>query len=113
MLGAVAPGGTGVDGHLESLPNATYGIEAYEQRRWGLNSPETLNSVVEDRFTVICDEIKKKNITVWAIGFGTKLDPFITGCAGQGHYFEVDNAAGLNDAFSSIAKQVGDLRLDK
>ena len=99
--------------HTDYNNYATYGIEAYEQRRWGLNSPETLNTVVENRFTVACNEVKKKNITVWVIGFGTTLKPFMTDCAGDGHYFEVSSADGLNQAFSKIAKQMGELRLDK
>jgi hypothetical protein len=92
---------------------ATYGIEAYEQRRWGLTSANTLNEVVENRFTVACDEVKKKNITVWVIGFGTTLKPFLTECAGDGHFFEASSADELNAVFSRIAKQMGDLRLDK
>ena len=47
------------------------------------------------------------------IGFGTTLSPFLTDCAGPGHYFEAGNAAQLNDVFGKIATQLGDLRVTK
>ena len=94
----------------------TYGIEPLDQRRWNPKSPIgglTLTSVVEKRFGVACSEVKKRNITVWVIGFGTTLSPFLTDCAGPGHFFEASNAAQLNDVFGKIATQLGDLRVTK
>lgn len=94
----------------------TYGIEPLDQRRWNPKSPSgglTLTNVVEKRFGVACSEVKKRNITVWVIGFGTKLSPFLTDCAGPGHYFEASNAAQLSDVFNKIATQLGDLRVTK
>ena len=95
---------------------ATYGIEPLDQRRWNPKSPSgglTLTNVVEKRFSVACNEVKKRNITVWVIGFGTTLSPFLTDCAGPGHFFEASNAAQLNDVFGKIATQLGDLRVTK
>ena len=48
-----------------------YGIEPLDQRRWSESSSLSLTQVVEKRFAVACDEVKKRNITVWVIGFGT------------------------------------------
>ncbi|MDL2353327.1 MAG: VWA domain-containing protein [Pseudomonadota bacterium] len=93
----------------------TYGIEPIEQpyRRWSPGSPLTLTKVVENRFTVACNEVKKRNITVWVVSFGTSLNPMLSECAGPGHAFEASNASELSDAFNKIATQVGDLRISK
>lgn len=94
----------------------TYGIEPLDKRRWNPASPMlglTLTNVVEKRFEVACSEVKKRNITVWVIGFGTTLSPFLTDCAGPGHFFEASDAAELSDVFSKIATQLGDLRVSK
>jgi Flp pilus assembly protein TadG len=103
------------DGDTDTLDltYATYGVEPLDQRRWdGGNSPK-LNTVVEKRFAVACDEVKKRNITVWVIAFGTKMRPMFSTCAGAGHYFQADDADALTDIFSSIAAAMGDLRVSK
>lgn len=73
----------------------------------------SLTETVENRFGVACAEVKRRNITVWVIGFGTTLNPIMTECAGPGHFFEAQDAAQLNDVFSKIAAQMGDLRVTK
>lgn len=93
------------------LSYGTYGIEPLDQRRWHEGSALTLTQVVENRFTVACHEAQKRNITIWIIGFGTVLNPVMTACAGPGHSFEAKDAAELNNVFSRIAAQLGDLRL--
>ena len=91
----------------------TYGIEPLDKRRWSTGSAMTLTDVIEKRFTVACNEAKKRNITVWVIGFGQSLNPVLTECAGPGRSFEAKNADQLNDVFSRIARSIGDLRLVK
>ena len=61
----------------------------------------------------MCDEIKKRNITIWFVAFGTTLNPIMTQCAGPGHFFQADNAAELQQAFADIAQHMGDLRISK
>ncbi len=98
------------------LSYGTYGIEPLDKRRWNAKSPIgglTLTNVVEKRFTVACNEVKKRNITVWIIGFGTTLNPIMTECAGPGHFYEAKNASELSDVFNKIATQLGDLRVTK
>ncbi len=94
----------------------TYGIDPLDKRRWDPGSPKgglTLTEVVEKRFTVACNEVKNRNITVWLIAFGTTMNPVMAQCAGPGHYFEASNATELTSAFSRIAKQIGNLRVAK
>ena len=73
----------------------------------------TLTEVVEKRFTVACNEVKKRNITVWVVGFGTAMTDMLRECAGEGHYFQADDAEELTETFNNIAKQMGDLRITK
>ena len=95
------------------LSYGTYGIEPLDRRRWSQASGESLTEVVEGRFGVACNEVKKRNITVWVIGFGVGLNPIMTECAGSGHYFVASDASELEDVFSKIAAQLGDLRISK
>ncbi len=98
------------------LSYGTYGIEPLDKRRWDPKKPAgglTLTNVVEKRFAIACNEVKKRNITVWVIGFGTTLNPIMTECAGPGHFFEAKNAGELSDVFNKIATQLGDLRVTK
>jgi hypothetical protein len=95
------------------LSYGTYGIEGIDRRRWSPSSALSLTEVVEKRFAVACAEAKARNITVWVIGFGVGLNPVMTECAGAGHSFEAADAAELQDVFSKIAAQMGELRVTK
>jgi len=90
-----------------------YGIEPLDKRRWDEKSSLSLTQVVESRFAVACDEVKKRNVTVWVIGFGTTMSDLMKNCAGNGHWFQADNADELNQTFSDIAKAMGELRISK
>ncbi|MGZ3196226.1 MAG: pilus assembly protein TadG-related protein [Croceibacterium sp.] len=103
------------DGQTEPLDivYGSYGIEPLDKRRWQPGGKYTLTQTVEKRFSFVCDEIKKRNITIWFVAFGTTLNPIMTQCAGPGHFFQADNAAELQQAFADIAQHMGDLRISK
>jgi hypothetical protein len=105
------------DGQTETfdINYGAYGVEPLDRRRWrsAAESGMSLDEVVEKRFGVACAEAKKRNITVWVIGFGTTLNPMMMECAGPGRYFEAQDASALSDVFSKIAAQLGDLRVSK
>lgn len=103
------------DGQTEAydLAYGAYGVEGLDERRWSPTSTISLAETVEARFGVACTEAKKRNVTVWVIAFGTYLNQSMLDCAGNGQYFEADNAEQLNDAFTAIAKSIGDLRISK
>ncbi len=103
------------DGETDALDvsYSTYGLEPLDERRWDPSSSLSLDETIERRFAVACEEVKKRNITVWVIGFGTSLNPVMTQCAGEGHYFVADDAAQLNETFASIAAQLGSLRITR
>lgn len=89
----------------------SYGVEPLDGRRWTQDSPLTLTEVIEKRFGVACNEVRKRNVTIWVIGFGTTLTPVMTECAGPGHFFNASNASELTDTFTKIARQMTDLRI--
>ncbi|MDP3907503.1 TadE/TadG family type IV pilus assembly protein [Novosphingobium sp.] len=106
------------DGETQALDvtYGAYGVEPLDRRRWDPAAPKlglSLTGVVERRFAAACNEVKKKNITVWVIGFGTSLNPIMTECAGPGRSFEAANSAELSEVFSKIAESLGDLRISK
>ena len=92
---------------------ASYGVEPLDKKRWSAGSARTLTQTVEARFTFACKEVRKKNITIWLIAFGTELNPMLADCAGPGHAFEAADTAKLNQAFDDIAKSIGDLRISR
>jgi hypothetical protein len=50
---------------------------------------------------------------VWVISFGTAPNPVMQACAGTGRYFVAADAAQLQQAFSTIAQRMGDLRVTR
>ena len=103
------------DGYTVTQPTnyTTYGIEQLERRRWGPSSAATLNQTVDSRFSYACEEVKKRNITVWVISFGVGSDAKLEACAGAGRYFVASDAEALNEAFATIAKRMGELRVTR
>ncbi|MFM5916072.1 MAG: pilus assembly protein [Novosphingobium sp.] len=95
------------------LSYSSYGFEPIDRRRWSPGSASTLTQTVEDRFSFVCQEVKKKNITVWFIAFGTELNPIMTDCAGPGHAFQANNGQELAEAFKKIAGGISNLRLTR
>ena len=95
------------------LSYGTYGVEPLDARRWDSSSTVTLNQTIESRFAVACKEVRKRNITVWVVGFGTTLNPVMRNCAGEGHYFEAANASQLSATFAAIAKNLSRLRIER
>lgn len=95
------------------LSYTAYGLEPLDRRRWAPGSSRTLTQTVEDRFSAACAEVKKRNITVWFIAYGTELNPLMTECAGPGHAFMAADADDLSLAFTRIANSIADLRVTK
>lgn len=95
------------------LVYSSYGLEPLDRRRWNESSSFTLTQTVENRFTFACNEVKKRNVTVWVVTFGTKINPMLQDCAGDGHFFEALDSEELAKAFDQIAKQLGELRIAK
>lgn len=89
----------------------SYGIEQLDRRRWRPTSARSLTQTVEARFTFACEEVKRRNIQVWVISFGTAANPIMQNCAGAERYFVAADAAQLRQAFTDIARRMTDLRM--
>nr|WP_166175655.1 Tad domain-containing protein [Altererythrobacter segetis] len=92
---------------------SSYGVEPLDRRRWKPGSKYTLTQTVEKRFTAACNEVKRKNISVWVISFGTGANPVMQDCAGADRYFVAADTAALNQTFATIAKRMGELRVTR
>lgn len=103
------------DGETAPLDAAysSYGLEPLDNRRWQPGDSHTLAQTVENRFAFACNEVKKKNITVWVISFGTDPNTVMQECSGIDRYFVADNAEQLETAFTTIARRMGDLRISQ
>lgn len=88
-----------------------YGIEPLDRRRWMPTWQHSLTETVEFRFSFACEEVKKRNVQVWVISFGTDANPVMEACAGAGRYFAADDASELEAVFSDIAARLGELRI--
>ncbi len=89
----------------------SYGIEPLDRRRWRPSSSMTLTETVENRFSFACEEVKRRNIQVWVISFGSGNSPMLEACAGAEHYYVADDAVELQNTFSDIARRMGELRI--
>lgn len=102
------------DGQTEpyDLAYGAYGVDGLDQRRWDPDSStDTLAETIENRFSVACEQVKNRNVTVWVVAFGTSLTDLMTDCAGPGRSFQASNAEELNDAFEAIARAMSELRM--
>ena len=92
---------------------SSYGVEPLDRRRWQPGSKFTLAQTVEKRFTAACNEVRKKNVSVWVISFGTAANPIMEACAGADRYFVAADAEELDQTFATIAKRMGELRVTR
>jgi hypothetical protein len=103
------------DGNLS--PNEAiygmYGVERYDQRVTG-GDFATIANRHNARFRAVCEAAQQRNVTVWVISFSNALNDDLKACATppwNQHAFQANDAAALNSAFQSIAKQVASLRI--
>lgn len=101
------------DGQLEpsNTTYQSYGIEFLDRRVTNDGSVSQETSRHSLRFRAICDATKAKGIRIWAIGFTSGLTADLAYCASPNSSFTANDAAQLNAAFQTIAKQVGELRV--
>ncbi|MXO72783.1 Tad domain-containing protein [Alteraurantiacibacter buctensis] len=90
-----------------------YGIEPLDRRRWRPTSSLSLTQTVEARFSFACEEVKRRNIQVWVISFGTGSNTLMESCAGAGHYFVAANASELQNTFAEIGRRMAALRITR
>ncbi|MET0250469.1 MAG: TadE/TadG family type IV pilus assembly protein [Sphingobium sp.] len=120
---AFTPAGGQIERHLifmtdgDTVTNqndySAYGV-AWWDRRTSSNTGQFTNQV-NLRFAGLCEEIKRRRITLWVISFGSGVNTASTNrlrtCASQGRFFEAENSQTLIDQFKAIASEISQLRL--
>jgi hypothetical protein len=107
------------DGATETMDivYSAYGIEGLENRRIPAamaTTPGALDTMVERRFEFACAEVRKRNITIWVISFGTAMTKPMENCSVDDHHrFLANDANELAKAFETIGASLGDLRITK
>ena len=126
---AVAPGGYQVSRHIVFMTDGELKPTSNLPDAWGVNSVmnnvQATNAVAPPsaddtdvyqshlrRTQIICNEMKKKNFTIWIVGFGTGLSNELKACASDSNHWAIaSDTATLRKTFAKIAQTIGGLRL--
>ena len=102
------------DGELapNALSYGAYGPEYLDQRVTGAsNAPRHLERH-RQRFKMICNAAKGKNISIWVVAFAVNVDAALAECASNPSQISTsDNADELIQNFRLIGRNIGALRL--
>lgn len=98
----------------EMSPNyaiqSSWGIE-YHDRRVTDNGYSRDTERHDSRFLALCEAVKAKGIRVWVIAFAASMTTPLQTCASTDSAFTAANSTQLDEAFQTIARQVGELRV--
>lgn len=106
------------DGQVEAehFTYTSYSLEQIVRRRTPYDTyltDQMMNNVVSNRFALVCEAAKAKNLTVWVVAFGTQLTPILQNCSTGGRAYQAKNSKELEAAFKDIASQIGGLRVSR
>lgn len=109
-----------VDKHIVFLTDGTmtadnhnYSAFGIPARRDRLSGSGGLVAKHQARFLNACNRARQMGMTVWVIALDTSSTDISACASGEDHYFEASDAAGLEDAFDTIGKEIGKLRLTR
>ena len=93
----------------------SFSVDYYEEEFWWLPDPMDVYgySTKNARLTSICDAAKSHDIEIFTIGFETSnaSSAIMQSCASSdAHHFDVDGLD-ISNAFTSIAREIHELRL--
>ena len=100
------------DGEMTADSNnySAFGIPARRDRLTGSGG---LVAKHQARFLNACNRARQMGMTVWVIALDASSTDISACASGEDHYFEANDAAGLEDAFDTIGKEIGKLRLTR
>lgn len=103
------------DGVIDTGPTiySTYGMERWDERVTGGYSTDADQTARHNqRFRMMCNAAKGKNVSVWVIAFASTLTTTLTECASSPSQASVStNRQQLIAKFTEIGKNIGALRL--
>lgn len=93
---------------------SAYGLEQYDNRVAPSGTDDTeLIAYHNSRFQAACDAAKSEGYTIWVVAFGTSVTQNLKDCSSAERAYPATNTAELKAAFTFIASQVADLRLNQ
>jgi Flp pilus assembly protein TadG len=100
------------DGEMNTdyTQQSTYGVEFHDRRVTDDGYTDN-NARHSNRFNAMCEAVKGKGIRIWVIVMSSTLTTSLEDCASDNSAFTASSSSGLNTAFQTIAKQVGELRV--
>lgn len=100
------------DGEM-TADNNNYSAFGIPARRNRMNGSGTLVAKHQARFLNACNRARQMGMTVWVIALDASSTDISACASGEDHYFEANDSAGLEDAFDTIGKEIGKLRLTR
>lgn len=124
---AFTPTGGSIERHLIFMTDGkaepsnsvmdAYGLAWYDRRQTRDDtepSASLLTNLVNARTSLLCEDIKKKGITLWVIYYGVAESDDaerLEICASNNRFYEATNSQKLIDQFKAIASEISQLRL--
>ncbi len=91
---------------------SSYGIEKFDQRITGSSNATGQLAAHKQRFRMLCNAVKGRNVSVWVVAFATSTDSSMSECASNAAQFSASgSSADLIAKFVEIGKNIGALRL--
>jgi hypothetical protein len=100
------------DGEM-TADNNNYSAFGIPARRNRMNGSGSLVAKHQTRFLNACNRARQMGMTVWVIALDASSTDISACASGEDHYFEADDSDSLEDAFDTIGKEIGKLRLTR
>ena len=120
-----APNGFTISRHVIFMTDGAMTASEGNYDGWGINkldgrlaptgtSTSDLVTIQNKRFSIACEAAKRKGITIWVIVFASASNTTLDSCASSSDHVAVStNAAALTTQFTTIAQNIGGLRLSQ
>jgi hypothetical protein len=113
-----------VDQHLVFLTDGSMTSYGFNYSAYGMPSytnlwsssgvtEANLKAKHQARFLNACNRARQMGMTVWVIALDAPSSDISSCASGSDHYFEADDSDSLEDAFDTIGKEIGKLRLTR
>ncbi|ATP18922.1 MULTISPECIES: TadE/TadG family type IV pilus assembly protein [Sphingobium] len=120
-----APNGFTISRHVIFMTDGAMTASDGNYDGWGINrldgriaptgtSTDDLVTIQNKRFSIACEAAKRRGITIWVIVFASASNATLNSCASSTDHVAVStNAAALTTQFTTIAQNIGGLRLSQ
>jgi hypothetical protein len=94
---------------------SSYGMEKNDKRTTGGYTTQADQvSRHKQRFAILCNEAKKRGVSIWSIVFASATETTLRNCASNDDQYKVTSTGNdLVNTFKEIGKNIGTLRLSQ